>query len=201
MCFTTLCMNSFHWLNQAWIWMSAGPKVPCNGQSGCAGRQPEIKHEYSTHRALQLPFLLQTRVTYARAGDGGSKRHRDQCRGRQLESHVQDRAQAGIQRRRGKQRTSSPAAKTNQASCRFVAFWVTELLWLKHWCEGTGEAGLASLVSASSYWTYHMQTSLTLWQRLIHYFWSAWIITSIVQADLCGCKIHGAPKFFVSLSL
>lgn len=53
-----------------------------------------------------------------------------------------------------------------QISCRFVTFWVTEMLHLKDWCESTGAAGLPSLVSASSDWTYHMQTRLTLWQRL-----------------------------------
>lgn len=67
------------------------------------------------------------------------------------------------------QQALQPHQTKPRISCRFVAFWVTEPFHVNHWCEGTGEAHLPSLVSASSDWTF-MQTNFTLWQRPIHYF-------------------------------
>jgi len=51
--------------------------------------------------------------------------------------------------RKGHQALQQKQTKA-QISCRFVAFSVAEPPRLKCWCEGTGEAGLPSLVSAGS---------------------------------------------------
>lgn len=84
----------------------------------CTWAGSEVQHSSLSRSTeptgLCNPSVLQAGVAHARAGDGGSEGHRDQRRGRQPEGHVQDRAQAGIQRWRGKRETPSPAAKPSR---------------------------------------------------------------------------------------